>query len=62
MHLSAAADIIHNPLFESDVAKLQGHGVSLTPREKKKVSFFLVNSADAESDEDENDVHLTFLY
>lgn len=60
-HLSAAADIIHEPLFESAVAKLQGNDSSLTLAEKKKVSFFLIDSAEAESDEDEDDVIMNFL-
>jgi len=62
-HLSVAADIIHEPLFESAVAKLQGNDFTLTPAEKRKVSFFLVDSAVAESDEDDADAdaHLSFL-
>ena len=60
-HLSVAADIVHEPLFESAVAKLQGNDFSLTPAEKRKVSFFLVDSAVAESDEDDADAHLSFL-
>ena len=60
-HLSAAATIIHEPLFESAVAKLQGNDSSLTPIEKKKVSFYLIDSAEAESDEDEDDAIMNFL-
>ena len=33
-HLSVSADIIHEPLFESAVAKLQGNDFTLTPAEK----------------------------
>ena len=60
-HLSAAATIIHEPLFESVVAKLQGNDSSLTLAEKKKVSFYLIDNAEAESDEDEDDVLMNFL-
>ena len=60
-HLSAAATIIHEPLFESAVAKLQVNDSSLTPIEKKKVSFYLIDSAEAESDEDEDDAIMNFL-
>ena len=60
-HLSAAADIIHEPYFESAVAKLQGNDFSLTAAEKRKVSCFLVVNAVQEDDEDEDDSDLTFL-
>ena len=42
-HLSGTADIIHQPLFESAVAKIQGNDFSLKVEEKRKVSFFLIN-------------------
>ena len=60
-HLSATAPIIHEPLFESAVAKLQGNDFSLTPGEKKKVSLFLVCDSEAGSDEDEDHADLSFL-
>ena len=47
-HLSAAADIIHQPLFESAVAKIQGNDYALTPQERKKVSFYLVDGSGEE--------------
>ena len=50
-----SADIIHEPLFESAVAKLQGSDFTLTPAEK---SF--VDSAAAESDEADADADLSF--
>ena len=59
--LSAAATIIHEPLFESAVAKLQGNDSSLTLAEKKKGSFYLIDNAEAESDENEDDVLMNFL-
>ncbi len=53
-HLSATADIIHQPLFESAVAKVQGNDFSLKAEEKRKVSFFLINgNADDEVEEEE---------
>ena len=64
-HLSAAADIIHEPQFESAVAKIQGNDFVLTQAEKRRVSFFLIDSAvtgeDAEDEEDEDDGDLNFL-
>ena len=61
-HLGAAADIIHQPLFESAVAKIQGHDYSLSAQEKRKVSFFLVDRTAEEDEEDEDlDVDLSFL-
>ena len=60
-HLSAKADIIHELLFESAIAKLQGNDFSLTPGEKKKVSLFLVCDSEAGSDEDEDHADLSFL-
>ena len=60
-HLSATATIIHEPLFESAVAKLQGNDSSLTLAEKKKISFYLIDNAEAESDEDEDDAIMNFL-
>ena len=50
-HLSSAAEIVHEPLFESAVAKIQGNDFSLTMGEKRKVSCFLID----EEDEDETD-------
>ena len=63
-HLSAAADIIHEPQFESAVAKIQGNDFVLTQAEKRRVSFFLIDSAvageDAEDeDEDDGDLNST---
>ena len=60
-HLSATAPIIHEPLFESAVAKLQGNDFNLTPGEKKKVSYFLVCDSEAGSDEDEDHANMSFL-
>ena len=53
--------IIHEPLFESAVAKLQGNDFSLTPFEKKKVSRFLVCDSEAGSDEDEDHANVSLL-
>ena len=59
--LSATAPIIHEPLFESAVAKLQGSDFNLTPGEKKKASRFLVCDSEAGSDEDEDHANMSFL-
>ena len=60
-HLSATAPIIHEPLFESAVAKLQGNDFNLAPGEKKKVSHFLVCDSEAGSDKDEDHANMSFL-
>ena len=52
-HLLSAAEIVHEPLFESAVAKIQGNDFSLTMGEKRKVSCFLID--EEEEDEDETD-------
>ena len=52
-HLSSAAEIVHEPLFESAVAKIQGNDFSLTMGKKRKVSCFRID--EEEEDEDETD-------
>ena len=55
-HLSAAADIIHEPIFESAVAKIQGNDFSLSQAEKRKVLLFRIDStAEGDDNDDEDD-------
>ena len=55
--------IIHQRLFESAVAKVQGNDFSLKAEEKRKVSFILINSnSDDEVEEEENgELAISFL-
>jgi hypothetical protein len=61
-HLSANADIVHQPLFESAVAKIQGNDFNLNAQEKRKVSFFLISAAEEEEEEEGGEeIDLSFL-
>ncbi len=61
-HLSASADIVHQPLFESAVAKIQGNDFNLNAQEKRKVSFFLISTAEEEEEEEgDEEIDLSFL-
>ena len=42
-NLKATASIFHQPLFESEVAKMQGNDFSLKLEKKLKVPFYPIN-------------------
>ena len=60
-HLSVSADIVHQPLFESAVAKIQGNDFNLNAQEKRKVSFFFISTAEEKEEEGDWEIDLSFL-